>query len=127
MTFARYTLCALTLLFAGSLAANEPATRSQPPPGEVMTLGKDVYLAKCAVCHKEDGVGGQAGAPSLVGNFRLRDERRVLEQILRGGQYMPGFAFLLTDTEIAAVASYIRNTWANSHGAVIESQVAELR
>lgn len=127
MSFTRCTLYALTLFFAGSLAANEPAPKAPPPSGEVMVSGKEVYLARCAVCHIESGVGGQAGAPSLVGNYRLRDEKHVIEQLLNGGQYMPGFAFLLNDAEVAAVATYIRNSWGNSHGAVVESQVAELR
>lgn len=127
MSSVRYTLCGLALCFAGSLAANEPATKTSAPSDAVMMSGKEIYLARCAVCHIESGVGGQAGAPSLVGNYRLRDEARVIEQILNGGQYMPGFAFLLNDAEVAAVATYIRNTWNNHHGSVVESTVAELR
>lgn len=127
MNSIRCALYALTLFFASSLAANEPATKAPAPSSEVMVSGKAVYLARCAVCHTESGVGGQASAPSLVGNFRLRDEKHVIEQILNGGQYMTGFAFLLNDAEVAAVATYIRNTWGNSHGAVVDSQVAELR
>ncbi len=131
MSFARLTVYAMTLtsslLFAGLLVAGEEATKEDAPSAKVMTVGKDVYFAKCAVCHNEDGVGGSGGAPSLVGNYRLRNERLLIEQILQGGQYMPGFAFLLTDLEIATVATYIRNSWANNHGSVLEAQVSELR
>lgn len=108
-------------------AASKSAPQADESSGKVMALGKDVYLARCAICHKEEGVGGLGGAPSLVGNYRLRNERKLIEQILAGGQYMPGFAFLLTDSEVAAVATYIRNSWTNSHGPVVEAQVTEMR
>lgn len=123
MILARFVLCMLTLLSASSLVANE----AQQPSGKVMTLGKEVYLARCAVCHKPEGIGGVGAALSLVGNYRLRNDTQTIQQILNGGQYMPGFAFLLGNAEIAAVATYIRNSWDNHHGPVTEAQVAELR
>lgn len=107
--------------------ASKTVSQSGDSSGEVMSLGKDVYQARCAACHKDNGVGGEGGAPSLVGNSRLRDEKKIVEQILGGGQYMPGFAFSLADAEIAAVATYIRNSWDNHHGSVAEAEVTELR
>jgi mono/diheme cytochrome c family protein len=136
MTFGAYALSAWTILLAGPVAAGEPVNQPQPveqakgpaePTKESMTHGKDVYLARCAVCHKADGVGGTGGAPGLVANSRLRDATNVIIQILNGGEYMPAFAFVLSDGDVAAVATYIRNSWGNHDGAVNEAGVTKAR
>lgn len=105
----------------------EAARQSPEPSVTILALGKEVYLARCAVCHNPEGSGGADAALSLVANYRLRDDTKTIMQILNGGQYMPGFSFLLGDAEVAAVATYIRNSWNNHHGLVSEAQVAELR
>lgn len=107
--------------------ANDAVSQSADLSSEVMSLGRDVYQSRCAACHKDNGIGGEGGAPSLVRNFRLRNDRNLIVQILGGGQYMPGFAFSLADAEVAAVATYIRNSWDNHHGPVGAAQVSELR
>jgi mono/diheme cytochrome c family protein len=40
---------------------------------------------------------------------------------------MPAYAWKLNDAEIAAVATYIRNSWGNSAPVVTASDVAKLR
>ena len=40
---------------------------------------------------------------------------------------MEDFRYLLDDQEIAALASYLRNTWGNTGGEVTANQVAEQR
>jgi mono/diheme cytochrome c family protein len=40
---------------------------------------------------------------------------------------MEDFRYLLDDEEIAALASYVRNTWGNSSGVVTADQVAAQR
>jgi cytochrome c oxidase subunit II len=92
----------------------------------VMTAGEGVYIENCAPCHQATGKG-EGTAPPLAGNSRLRDERLVIGQILMGGEYMPAFGFQLSDAQIAAVATYIRNSWENKHGPVAADQVAAMR
>jgi mono/diheme cytochrome c family protein len=92
----------------------------------VMTAGEAVYTKNCAPCHQAKGQG-EGAAPPLAGNSRLRDERLVLGQILMGGEYMPAFGFQLSDADIAAVATYVRNSWDNKHGPVAAEQVAAMR
>ena len=92
----------------------------------VMTAGEAVYMKNCAPCHQATGQG-EAPAPPLAGNSRLRDEKLVLGQILMGGEYMPAFGFQLSDAQIAAAATYIRNSWENKHGPVAADQVAAMR
>jgi mono/diheme cytochrome c family protein len=92
----------------------------------VMTAGEAVYMKNCAPCHQAKGQG-EAPAPPLAGNSRLRDEKLVLGQILMGGEYMPAFGFQISDADIAAVATYVRNSWENKHGPVTAEQVAAMR
>jgi cytochrome c oxidase subunit 2 len=111
---------AISLGLAGAdVAAQEVAS-------SVMTAGEAVYTANCAPCHQATG-RGEGAAPPLAGNSRLRDEKLVIGQILMGGEYMPAFGFQLSDAQIAAVATYIRNSWDNKHGPVAAEQVKAMR
>ncbi len=91
-----------------------------------VTTGDGLFTENCAPCHQATGQG-EGAAPPLAGNSRLRDERLVIEHILMGGEYMPAFGFQLSDAQIAAVATYIRNSWENKHGPVAADQVAAMR
>ncbi len=116
-------LLAAAIQIPAASSADESAAPVLP---EVMQLGEGVYQSTCAACHGNTG-GGEGGGPPLIANFRLEDEGMVIDRILLGGGYMPGFGWVLSDTEVAAVATYIRNTWDNSHGGVTEAQVLILR
>lgn len=93
---------------------------------EMMEHGETIYQTYCAACHGETGRGTDGGPP-LANSSNLGDTNELVKQTLDGGEYMPGFAFLFTDTEIAAVSTYIRNTWENDFGPVTEQQVLDLR
>ena len=94
---------------------------------QVMTAGAAVYTAHCAPCHQATGLGDGGSAPPLAMNSRLKDGRLVIGQILMGGDYMPAFGFQLSDANIAAVATYVRNSWGNEDGPVTADQVAAKR
>ena len=53
----------------------------------------------------------------------------IVRQVLRGNveKGMPPFAPTLTDRQVAAVTTYIRNAWDNSHGIVIEADARRVR
>jgi len=107
-----------------ALTAADVAAQQVAP--SVMTAGEAVYMKNCAPCHQAKGQG-EAPAPPLAGDSRLRDEKLVIGQILMGGEYMPSFGFQLSDADIAAVATYVRNSWENKHGPVTADQVAAMR
>ena len=91
--------------------------------------GASVYRNQCARCHGSNGQGqwyGHDAAPRLDGNFARLSVRGIAVQVIQGGSYMPPFDSL-TDREIAAVATYIRNSFGNNHGIVTEEEVAENR
>jgi len=92
----------------------------------LVTQGQTVYMDNCAACHGNDGEGG--GGPKLDGNSFLKSRPAVINQILFGAQAhgMPPFAPVLSDVEVAAVSTYIRNAWKNEFGIVLPRSV-ELR
>ena len=91
--------------------------------------GASVYRNRCARCHGRNGEGqwyGHDAAPRLDGNFARLSVRGIAVQVIQGGSYMPPFASL-TDREIAAVATYIRNSFGNNHGIATEEEVSKYR
>jgi len=91
--------------------------------------GASVYRNRCARCHGRNGQGqwyGHDAAPRLDGNFARLSVRGIAVQVIQGGSYMPPFASL-TDREIAAVATYIRNSFGNNQSIATEEEIAEIR
>ena len=103
---------------------------SAPVSLEVLIAeGASVYRNRCARCHGRNGQGqwyGHDAAPRLDGNFARLSVRGIAVQVIQGGSYMPPFASL-TDREIAAVATYIRNSFGNNHGIATEEEVSKYR
>jgi cytochrome c oxidase subunit II len=115
-----------------SACAPEDGPRDNGIPGtgedeELISTGEMVYTNSCAGCHSNDGAG--VGAfPPLDGNpVVVGDPAPVIEVTLHGREAMPPFEGVLTDFEVAAVVSYIRNAWTNDASVVTEDQVQELR
>lgn len=110
--------------------AAAPAT--QPAPlASAMARGGKVYEQQCAQCHGDKGLGGVGAFPALAGNRAvvLADPTNLLRVVLQGGYLpatagnprphgMPPFQQLLTDEEVAAVATFVRNSWGNQAAGV---------
>jgi mono/diheme cytochrome c family protein len=79
----------------------------------------------CAVCHGLMGRGGVG--PNFVGDHFLVIGDYVIAQILLGRGQMPSFADKLSDDQIAAVASYIRQSWDNKLSDLSPDQVKQVR
>jgi len=91
-----------------------------------MALGKKLYMdARCFACHGEYGFGG--AGPRFREDRYLGLSSYVIGQILLGRDIMPPFEHVLDDQQIAAVATYVRNSWGNNFGDVQPAQVAEVR
>ena len=72
-----------------------------------------------------DGMGWSTLYPRLAGNpiVTLRDPERIILVVSYGQGSMAGFREKLSNDDIAAVLSYIRNAWGNHAVAVSPRQV----
>ena len=111
----------------------------RPSPARVeamMKRGKRLYSEDCADCHGESGEGGD-GVSALAGNraVTMQNPTNIVRMIRRGGfpastpgnpypHGMPPFHGY-SDRDIAAVATYIRQSWGNSAPPVSTIGLAE--
>lgn len=115
---------------AGEAVTEARETETVEIDDETMTALMDeghlTYTGNCAVCHGDEGQGGIG--PGFPGNGIVADKAFVINRIIDGfiDHGMPPFGHL-ADRQIAAVATYIRNSWGNEFGAVLEEEVAAER
>lgn len=97
------------------------------PPIEELD-GQQLYVTSCSTCHQEGGVGIEGVYPALADNpfVALDDPLVVAQTVVHGRAGMPAWDTSLTDTEIAAILSYLR-TELNDADAVDPEVVMEAR
>jgi cytochrome c oxidase subunit II len=82
---------------------------------DLIARGEKVYTSNCAVCHKADGKGA-GPIKALDGSPKVLDADKLVQvKVLLNGQNngaMPAWK-QLSDTEIAAVITYTKNSWSN--------------
>ncbi len=112
--------------------AETSKTKSNPPAN-----GKAIFSGKCAACHQGNGKGLAGVFPPLDGsnwvNTSITDIpiQIILHGVngameVNGMTYqgsMPAFKGSLSDSEVAAVVSYIRSSWSNSAGEILASDI----
>ncbi|HRP95816.1 MAG TPA: cytochrome c oxidase subunit II [Rhodocyclaceae bacterium] len=98
---------------------------------QLVERGETVYGTHCVACHQADGKGVPPAFPPLDGSAVVRGEHGpLLDTVLNGrsGTAMAAFGAQLSDSDIAAVTSYVRNAWSNAVGDVVRpADVAEAR
>ena len=109
-------------------------------------LGKEVFNreAHCVTCHQPDGKGVENTYPALAKSEWLDNNERVIKIVLKGlygplkfqgKEYGPakntppmiGFGPLANDAEIAAVISYVRQSFGNDLDFVKADEVKRVR
>lgn len=94
----------------------------------LMAEGARVFARICADCHGANGdEARETHVAILADNSRLENERLVLRRVIHGSGYMPAFGSALSDREVAAVATFVRNSWGNEYGLVGEEAAAAAR
>jgi mono/diheme cytochrome c family protein len=106
----------------------------------LMKRGGEVYNNICGACHQADGNGLPPNFPPLAASdselFTVKENHlRVIlkgysgEIVVKGQKYngaMPAQG-TLSDLEVAAVATYERNSWGNNLGIVMPEDVKAVR
>ncbi|MBV8121299.1 MAG: cytochrome c [Alphaproteobacteria bacterium] len=121
---------------AGGGGMPQPVSMQDP----TMQRGQAIYYDRCAACHTVGGEGivglfprlsgaplvQQSQATSLI-RVVLEGSRAVATNGAPTGPAMPSFAWQLSDPDVAAVVTYIRNSWGNAAPPVAASDVANMR
>jgi len=98
---------------------------------ELVARGERVYAANCVACHQASGQGSPAmKAPALAGDkFVTGNKEGPIDTVLNGrpNTAMQAFGKQLSDTEIAAVITYARNSWGNKAAEVQPAEVKARR
>jgi mono/diheme cytochrome c family protein len=120
-----------------------PPSTAKPPTAvdaAGSAAGAKLYEQHCAGCHGIQGDGVPKAYPALAGNRAVTMEQTAnLVQIVLHGGYapatpgnprpfgMPPFVLVLTDAEIAAVLTHVRQSWGNQAGSVTALEVNRIR
>ena len=86
---------------------------------ELKTKGEAVYAANCVACHQANGKGVPNAFAPLDGSPVVNGAKGHQIEVLLNGQDTPAYASAmpawkqLSDSDIAAVITYTRNTWSN--------------
>lgn len=107
----------------GQGAQSRPLTQND----ERMTAGAAIYGDLCAACHKADGSGVPYLIPDLAASAAVASTQptSLFQVVLRGAQSvatdqeptgaaMPAYGWQLDDAQVAAVLTYIRNSWGHA-------------
>ena len=88
---------------------------------ELVARGEKVYNANCAACHRPDGKGAGPIKPLDGSAVVLNDPAAQIKILLNGANNgaMPSWK-ALSDTELAAVITYTKNSWSNKSGKLVQ-------
>ena len=126
------------ILILCSCAMAPTVVVAQSGSQSVTDKGKEVYDQNCLACHQIDGSGVPMLTPSLVNaEYVQGDKVRLINVVLKGlkgveigGEMydnpMPPLAHL-SDEDIAAVLTYVRNNFSNKAGPIKKEEVAAVR
>jgi nitrite reductase (NO-forming) len=105
---------------------------------EFLAMGERVYSQNCAACHQPNGTGIPGAFPPLAGSdYLAADKMRAIGVVINGLQgevtvngtvynsVMPGV--MINDQQVAAVLTYVMNSWRNNFGEVSTLEVAQWR
>jgi mono/diheme cytochrome c family protein len=127
-------------MYLQSLVTMPNPTATRPRQTASDPKGRLIYEDQCAACHGDQGQGHAGAYPALAGNRAVLMEppHNAILSVLHGGFApstsgqprpfgMPPFMLTLSDTEVAQVLNYARNSWGNAATPVSRLQVQQLR
>jgi mono/diheme cytochrome c family protein len=121
-------------------SAGTPAPAAVPASDPRMQVGQAIFVDTCSACHTRNGAGIEHMFPRLADNAIVKqsDPTTLMRIVLTGvrgagteafptSPAMPSFGYRLDDNQVAAVVTYIRNSWGNNASAVDAGMVKTLR
>lgn len=151
-TYSEQAFKASKAVLSGEIIEDSDENLRIRPPGhlkgkdaKLYITGAEIYAreAHCGTCHQSNGKGlDAAGFPPLDGTKWVNgDPERLIKLSLKGlmgpievkGKQYPGvvpmtpFEHILNDEDLAAVLTYVKNSWSNKSGVITPEQVAKVR
>lgn len=137
------TATASTQVTEGTTQIKDTVTVTAPQvmqaPDSVLAAGTKVYNQYCLACHQANGSGVPNMYPPLAKSDWVQGEKeRIINVVLKGlsgpiqvngqayNQAMPTHNFL-SDAQIAATLTYVRQNFGNQADAVSVEEVSKLR
>lgn len=121
------------------LQSSKPVAQAGQAPVEEVVSGSSIYGSRCANCHQNNGEGVTNAFPPLNRVRWVEDKGQIIRILLqglqgpievRGSTYngnMPAWGSVLSDKEIAAVITHVRQSWENDFTEVTADEVAAVR
>lgn len=120
--------------------AGEPAAAGVDLAALQQADGEQIYTSRCATCHQASGKGVPGVFPPVTGTEYVTGEKGQLVRIILhglsgeievGGQTysgsMPPWGSFLSNEEVAAVSTYLRQNFGNEASEVTPSEVQAVR
>lgn len=117
-----------------------PSGKPLPAKDSHMVAGAAIYRDLCSACHQQDGTGVAYLIPNLAKSSSVasREPTSLLRVVIHGAQSvatageptapaMPAYGWQLSDAQIAAVTTYVRNSWGHAAAAVSAGDVHKAR
>jgi len=125
-------------MLKANLLNNAPDPNKKMSKEELLAFGKTVFSSSCQACHQADGKGLPNVFPPLAqSDYLLKNKERAIATVIKGLQgevivngkkynnVMPPQT--LDDVQIAAVLTYVRNSFGNKTDIVTPQEVAKVR
>jgi mono/diheme cytochrome c family protein len=126
----------LLLAMAASASAAEPQAPAAPAN---LAAGQQAYAKNCLACHQADGFGVPNMQPAITGGTWVQGDAKALALFVMTGGFnsaerkesdshnvMPAFR-QLSDDELAAILTYIRQKFGKGASSVSAAEIAEVR
>ena len=95
--------------FVAAVAATGAfAQPAGPPLNDTQKLGQSLFVQSCGVCHLKPQLNAPQFAP-VLSRDSLGGQEDVMRQVIANGTpRMPGFKYQFDQTQIAAIAAYLK-------------------
>ena len=123
-----------------SIPGHPAAASPVKPDDPVMVAGGAIYRDQCSACHALDGHGVPQLFPSIRDSSIVRsdDPSSLIRIVLRGARSaatnkeptapgMPAYGWQLSDEQLAAVLTFIRNNWGAAAAPVSAQDISRAR
>lgn len=127
-------------IYLKSLPGHNEVPKPVAENDAAMRAGKAIFVDECAACHASVGTGVAKMFPALKDSPAVQsaDPTDLIRIVLQGARAaateraptapaMPAFDWKLSDDEVAAVVTYVRNGWGNAAAAVSAGDVKHER